>query len=73
MRYVVEELTGDSCMHGALARQREIGHRADRPVAHAIVDSEARPRRELAYGTAADLRLLATALNSALQRSRADV
>lgn len=74
-RYVAELLGASSPMHGALVAQKNfnrglpIAGNDEVDPAWVVVDEGARPRREVAYGTRANMLLMATALNSTLQRS----
>jgi len=77
--YVAEILSSASPMHGAFIGQKRFNrgcvNNGD-PTEHAVyavVDAEARPRREVAYGLKADADRIVEALNSALHRSVANV
>lgn len=72
-RYVAEELPSSSGMARAIAaeKNRVRGVRAtpDENPAWAVVDTEARPRQDVAYGLRADMVFFAKAANEALQIS----
>lgn len=67
-RYVAEELPSSSGMARAIAAEKNRSTPDENP-AWAVVDTEAQPRRDVAYGLRADMVFFAKAANEALQIS----